>query len=63
MMAEEAPLGRIDYADVVDAETMRPVAEVAGASVFAVAVFFGKARLIDNVELDPGREEGGDERS
>ena len=47
----EAPLARIDYIEIVDAETLRPV-EVAGPnSVLALAIFFGKTRLIDNIRL------------
>ncbi len=47
----EAPLGRIDYVELVDAETLQPV-EIAGPdTVLLLAVFFGKTRLIDNVHL------------
>ena len=46
-----APLGRIDYLSVVDAGTLQPLAQVEGNGLIALAVFFGKARLIDNVEL------------
>ncbi len=47
----EAPLARIDYVEVVDAETLRPV-EIAGPnSMLVLAVFFGKTRLIDNIRL------------
>jgi pantoate--beta-alanine ligase len=47
----EAPLARIDYVELVDAETLQPV-EMAGAcSVLVSAVFFGKTRLIDNIRL------------
>jgi pantoate--beta-alanine ligase len=47
----EAPLARIDYVEVVDAATLQPV-EIAGPNtVFLVAVFFGKTRLIDNIRL------------
>ena len=47
----EAPLARIDYAEVADAETLKPV-EISGPnSVLLLAVFFGKTRLIDNVRL------------
>jgi len=47
----EAPLARIDYVEVVDAETLEPV-EIAGPnSVLLMAVFFGKTRLIDNIRL------------
>ena len=47
----EAPLARIDYVEVADAETLRPV-EIAGPnSVVLLAVFFSKTRLIDNLRL------------
>ena len=48
----EAPLGRIDYVELVDAETLQPLATVTPNSVLAVAVFFGKTRLIDNIRLE-----------
>lgn len=47
----EAPLARIDYVEVVDAETMQPLEVVGPNSLLAVAVFFGKTRLIDNIRL------------
>jgi pantoate--beta-alanine ligase len=47
----EAPLGRIDYVDIVDAETLQPVEIVRPSSLLALAVFFGKTRLIDNIRL------------
>ena len=47
----EAPLARIDYVEVVDAERLQPV-EISGPnSVLLLAVFFGKTRLIDNMRL------------
>ncbi|MDB6116998.1 MAG: pantoate/beta-alanine ligase, partial [Verrucomicrobiaceae bacterium] len=46
-----APLGRIDYLSVVATSTLQPVETVTGNGLMAVAVFFDKARLIDNVEL------------
>ena len=47
----EASLARIDYVEVADAETLRPV-EIAGPnSVVLLAVFFSKTRLIDNLRL------------
>jgi pantoate--beta-alanine ligase len=46
-----APLARIDYVEIADADTLRPVREVRRNTVIAVAVFFGKTRLIDNVWL------------
>jgi pantoate--beta-alanine ligase len=47
----EAHLARIDYVEVVDAETLKPI-EIGGPnSVLLLAVFFGKTRLIDNIRL------------
>jgi pantoate--beta-alanine ligase len=47
----EANFARIDYADVVDAETLKPVEAVGANSVLLLAVFFGKTRLIDSMRL------------
>ena len=46
-----APLARLDYAEIADADTLRPVREVRRNTVLALAVFFGKTRLIDNLWL------------
>jgi pantoate--beta-alanine ligase len=47
----EAHLARIDYVEVTDAETLKPV-EIAGPnSVLLFAVSFGNTRLIDNIRL------------
>lgn len=45
-----APEGRVQYAEVVDAETLQPIDRIEpGQEVLAaVAVFFGSTRLIDN---------------
>lgn len=45
------PGARIDYASVVDAETLRPLARLDRPAVAAVAVFLGGTRLIDNLVL------------
>jgi pantoate--beta-alanine ligase len=47
----EAPLARIDYVELVDAETLQPVEIVELNSVLVLAVYFGKTRLIDNIRL------------
>ena len=47
----EAPLARIDCIDLVDAENLQPVEVVRPNSLVAVAVFFGKTRLIDNIRI------------
>ncbi|PRW60347.1 Pantoate--beta-alanine ligase [Chlorella sorokiniana] len=44
--------GRVDYVEVVDARTLRPVEDVKGCeALIAVAAFYGKVRLIDNVDF------------
>jgi len=42
---------RIDYVELVDAETMQPVAEIRKDAILAVAVFFGDIRLIDHITV------------
>ncbi len=44
-----APLARIDYVALVDADTLQPIDTAKPNSVLAVAVYFGKTRLIDNI--------------
>ena len=46
-----APEAKVDYIEVVDAETLEPVAEVERPALVAMAVFFGGTRLIDNTVL------------
>ena len=48
---ESASLARIDYVEVVDAETLQPIETIRAKSLLAIAVFFGKTRLIDNIQL------------
>ncbi len=50
-MIDDAPLARIDYVDLVDAETLQPIEFVKPNSLLALAVYFGKTRLIDNILL------------
>ena len=45
------PLARVDYAEVVDADTFQPVAALAGKVVLPLAVRIGSTRLIDNFQL------------
>jgi pantoate--beta-alanine ligase len=51
-LAAAAPLGRIDYAALVNRHTLEPQAQADAESLLALAVFFDRARLIDNLELD-----------
>ena len=48
---EQAPLARISYADLVDAENLQSIEVLRPNSLLALAVFFGKTRLIDNIRL------------
>ena len=47
----EASIARIDYVNLVDAENLQPVEIVRPKSVLALAVFFDRTRLIDNILL------------
>jgi pantoate--beta-alanine ligase len=44
-----APAAKVDYVTIADAETLEPVREVRRNTVLALAVFFGRTRLIDNL--------------
>jgi pantoate--beta-alanine ligase len=51
----QASLSRIDYLELVDDETLQPVSVVEAPALLAAAVWFGRARLLDNVRLSaPG---------
>ncbi|XP_028801949.1 pantoate--beta-alanine ligase [Neltuma alba] len=44
--------GRIDYAEIVDQESLEVVESIEAPVVFCVAAWFGKVRLIDNTEIN-----------
>jgi len=46
-----APLASIDYVEILDAETLQAVSPSTRRVLLAVAVFFGKTRLIDNLTV------------
>ena len=48
---ESAPLAKIDYVEIVDAETLAPPTKSTKTLLIACAVFFGKTRLIDNITI------------
>jgi pantoate--beta-alanine ligase len=50
-VVEAEPLARLEYAEVVDAESFQPAATLAGRVVLPVAAHFGRTRLIDNFQL------------
>ncbi len=45
---EAEPMARIDYVEAVDADTIEPVERLSRDTLFAMAVYIGKTRLIDN---------------
>lgn len=50
-LISERPSARIDYVAIVDTQRLKPLDRLAGEVLVAVAVHFGRARLIDNVIL------------
>lgn len=48
-IAERAPLGQVDYIEIVKPDTLESVREIVGPVVVALAVKFPSARLIDNM--------------
>jgi len=48
----QAPLAQIDYVEIVDGSTIQPIETLAGKVLIALAVRFGKTRLIDNIILE-----------
>ncbi len=46
------PLAALDYAEIVDYQTLQPVARLEQQALAALAVKFGRTRLIDNVILE-----------
>jgi pantoate--beta-alanine ligase len=46
-----APMARLDYAEIADAETLEPVTEVKRGNIALVTAHIGRTRLIDNLVL------------
>lgn len=53
VLGEEEQI-RVEYFEVVDADTMQPVARIAGRAVIAGAIWLTGTRLIDNVICEAG---------
>lgn len=45
--------GTVDYAEIVEQESLEVVREIRSPVVFCVAAWFGKVRLVDNMEIYP----------
>ena len=43
---------RLDYFELVDPDTLDPVADISAGALAAVAAFVGNTRLIDNILLN-----------
>ena len=50
------PSLKIDYITAADPETLQPVSEITGETLFALAVKIDGTRLIDNCLVNPGRK-------
>jgi pantoate--beta-alanine ligase len=50
---EAEPLAKVDYAEIVSADTFEPVVRISRPSYALLAVFIGKTRLIDNLLIEP----------
>ncbi len=50
VVAEE-PAARLDYFEIVNPDTLEPVADITQGALVAAAVYFGATRLIDNLVL------------
>lgn len=51
------PRARVDYAEIVDAETFEPVVRIARRAYALLAAYVGKTRLIDNMLIEPAGDE------
>jgi len=49
---EAEPLARIDYVEMVDADSIAPLKKAEGRVLTAMAVYIGKTRLIDNFIME-----------
>jgi pantoate--beta-alanine ligase len=54
---ETEPLARVDYAEIVDAESFEPRVRVNKSSYVLLAVYVGKTRLIDNLLVQANSSE------
>ena len=51
------PLARLDYAEIVDAETFERIVRISRPSYALLAAYVGKTRLIDNMWIEPVGDE------
>ena len=53
------PRIKIDYVEIVDADSFEPVVSVSRSSYVLLAVYLGKTRLIDNMLIEPAESGSG----
>ncbi len=51
-MIKSVKTAKIDYVSIIDAKDLKPVKTIKGRVLIALAVWFGKTRLIDNIILE-----------
>ncbi len=51
-MIDDEPLARVDYIAICDPDTLKPVDQIQGPTLAALAVRFGSTRLIDNMVIE-----------
>ncbi len=51
-LIEAEPMAKIDYVEMVDADTIEPLTKAEGRVLTAVAVYIGSTRLIDNFIME-----------
>ncbi|KAG8389100.1 hypothetical protein BUALT_Bualt02G0194200 [Buddleja alternifolia] len=44
--------GKVDYAEIVEQESLESMKEIKRPAVFCIAAWFGKVRLLDNMEIN-----------
>lgn len=54
---EAEPLARLDYAEIVDADTFEPALRVRRSCFVLIAAYIGKTRLIDNLLVEASIED------
>ena len=52
--------GKIDYVEIYSYPQLKPLENLDGTCIIALAVKFSKVRLIDNIILEVGLEIGGE---
>jgi hypothetical protein len=52
----------VDYAEIIDSQSLEPVSDVASGVLIAVAAWVGSTRLIDNVVISAERAQAAQSR-